>query len=106
MVERSLAWLTANRRLARDNGREPRSSEALIRWAANSTMIRPQSVPATRHAQKALRARKGLANTHPASLATRWCDEPRKSDIIGTKLLERGSKGRPGSTRPAFRCLT
>ncbi|AGL14706.1 transposase IS4 family protein [Actinoplanes sp. N902-109] len=37
---RSLAWLTAHRRLARDYERDPSVSEALIRWAANNTMIR------------------------------------------------------------------
>jgi hypothetical protein len=39
-VERSLAWLTAHRRLARDYERDPAVSEALIRWAAINTMIR------------------------------------------------------------------
>jgi transposase len=40
IVERSLAWLTAHRRLARDYERDPAVSEALIRWAAINTMIR------------------------------------------------------------------
>jgi hypothetical protein len=40
VVERSLAWLTAHRRLARDYERDPAVSEALIRWAAINTMIR------------------------------------------------------------------
>ncbi|GAA0958471.1 IS5 family transposase [Actinocorallia libanotica] len=34
VVERTLAWLTSHRRLARDYERDPRVSEALIRWAA------------------------------------------------------------------------
>jgi transposase len=33
VVERSLAWLTAHRRLARDYERDPAVSEAIIRWA-------------------------------------------------------------------------
>jgi transposase len=40
VVERSLAWLTAHRRLARDYERDPAMSEARIRWAAINTMIR------------------------------------------------------------------
>jgi transposase len=40
VVERSLAWLTAHRRLARDYERDPGVSEALIRWAAINTMVR------------------------------------------------------------------
>jgi transposase len=40
VVERSLAWLTAYRRLARDYERDPAVSEALIRWAAINTMVR------------------------------------------------------------------
>ena len=39
-VERTLAWLTAHRRLARDYERDPATSEAFIRWAAINTMIR------------------------------------------------------------------
>jgi hypothetical protein len=35
VVERTLAWLTACRRLARDYERDPRVSEALIRWAGH-----------------------------------------------------------------------
>jgi len=34
VVERTLAWLTANRRLARDYERHPEVSEGIIRWAA------------------------------------------------------------------------
>ncbi|GAA2709609.1 transposase [Actinoplanes palleronii] len=40
VVERGLAWLTGDRRLARDYERDPAVSEALIRWAASNTMIR------------------------------------------------------------------
>ena len=36
-VERTLAWLTAHRRLARDSA----TSEAVIRWAAINTMTSP-----------------------------------------------------------------
>jgi transposase len=39
-VERTFAWLTAHRRLARDYERDPAVSEAMIRWAAINTMIR------------------------------------------------------------------
>jgi transposase len=49
-VERTLAWLTAHRRLARDYERHPAYSEAMIRWAAINTMTRrlARSGPATR----------------------------------------------------------
>ncbi|PZG13863.1 hypothetical protein C1J01_28795 [Nonomuraea aridisoli] len=40
MVERTLAWLTARRRLARDYERDPAASEAIIRWAAVAGMAR------------------------------------------------------------------
>jgi hypothetical protein len=40
VVERSLAWLTAHRRLARDYERDPAVSEAFTRWAAINMMIR------------------------------------------------------------------
>ncbi len=39
-VERTFAWLTAHRRLARDYERHPATSEAMIRWAAINTMTR------------------------------------------------------------------
>ena len=39
-VERTLAWLTAHRRLARDYERHPATSEAMIRWAAINTISR------------------------------------------------------------------
>ncbi|MFD0580067.1 IS5 family transposase [Dactylosporangium darangshiense] len=49
-VERTLAWLTAHRRLARDYERDPASSEAMIRWAAINTMTSriARGRPATR----------------------------------------------------------
>jgi transposase len=49
-VERTLAWLTAHRRLARDYERDPANSEAMIRWAAINTMVRriARGRPATR----------------------------------------------------------
>ncbi len=40
VVERTLAWLTANRRLARDYERDPEVSEEMIRWASISQMLR------------------------------------------------------------------
>ena len=40
VVERTLAWLTAHRRLARDYERQPEVSEAIIRWAAINGMLR------------------------------------------------------------------
>jgi transposase len=54
VVERSLAWLTAHRRLARDYERDPAVSEALIRWAAINTMVRrlARGRPATRQARR------------------------------------------------------
>jgi hypothetical protein len=39
-VERTFVWLTAHRRLARDYERDPAISEAMIRWAAISTITR------------------------------------------------------------------
>lgn len=39
-VERTLAWLTAHRRLARDYERSPLTSEAFIRWASINQMVR------------------------------------------------------------------
>ena len=49
-VERTLAWLTAHRRLARDYERDPATSEAMIRWAAINTMTSriARGQPATR----------------------------------------------------------
>ncbi|WP_414706247.1 transposase [Pseudonocardia sp. HH130629-09] len=40
VVERTLAWLTAHRRLARDYERHPTTAEAMIRWAAINTITR------------------------------------------------------------------
>jgi transposase len=40
VVERTLAWLTAHRRLARDYERHPEISEAVVRWAAINGMLR------------------------------------------------------------------
>ena len=53
-VERSLAWLTAHRRLARDYERHPATSEAMIRWAAINTMTRrlAHRGPATRQQRR------------------------------------------------------
>ncbi len=49
-VERTFAWLTAHRRLARDYERNPAVSEAMIRWAAINTITRriARGCPATR----------------------------------------------------------
>jgi transposase len=56
VVERSLAWLTAHRRLARDYERDPAVSEALIRWAAVNTMVRrlARGGPAKRQTRRLL----------------------------------------------------
>jgi transposase len=53
-VERTLAWLTAHRRLARDYERDPATSEAMIRWAAINTMTRrlARGRPATRQQRR------------------------------------------------------
>lgn len=40
MVERSLAWLTAHRRLVRDYERHPGHIRNMIRWAAINAMVR------------------------------------------------------------------
>jgi hypothetical protein len=50
VVERFLAWLTAHRRLARDNERDPAVPDSMIRWAAIYHMIRrlTRGTPATR----------------------------------------------------------
>jgi transposase len=50
VVERTLAWLTSYRRLARDYERHPATAEAVIRWAAIATMTRriARGTPATR----------------------------------------------------------
>ena len=53
-VERTLAWLTAHRRLARDYERHPAMSEAMIRWAAINTITRriARGCPATRQQRR------------------------------------------------------
>ncbi|MCM3926453.1 IS5 family transposase, partial [Frankia sp. AiPs1] len=40
VVERTLAWITAHRRLARDYERDPASSAAFVHWAMIHTMVR------------------------------------------------------------------
>ena len=57
-VERTLAWLTAHRRLARDYEREPATSEAMIRWAAINTITRriARGGPATRQQRRTFSA--------------------------------------------------
>ena len=54
VVERTLAWLTANRRLARDYERHPEVSEGIIRWAAIAGMTRRITCgrPAQRRARR------------------------------------------------------
>jgi transposase len=56
VVERSLAWITAHRRLARDYERDPETSEALIRWVAINTMVRrlDRGRPAERQTRRLL----------------------------------------------------
>jgi transposase len=53
-VERTFAWLTAHRRLARDYERDPAVSEAMIRWAAINTITRrlARSQSATRQQKR------------------------------------------------------
>jgi transposase len=57
-VERTLAWLTAHRRLARDYERDPAVSEAMIRWAAINTITRrlARGRPATRQQRRTFQA--------------------------------------------------
>ena len=57
-VERTLAWITAHRRLARDYERDPKHSEAMIRWASIKTMTRrlARGHPATRPGPRRLTA--------------------------------------------------
>ena len=56
VVERTLAWLTACRRLARDYERHPAVSEAFIRWAAIGGMLRriTRGHPARRQVRRTL----------------------------------------------------
>jgi transposase len=55
-VERTLAWITAHRRLARDYERDPAISEAMIRWAAINTITRriARGGPAVRQQRRTL----------------------------------------------------
>jgi hypothetical protein len=55
-VERTFAWLTAHRRLARDYERDPGVSEHLIRWAAINGMLGrlARGRPATRQPRRTL----------------------------------------------------
>jgi transposase len=57
-VERSFAWLTSHRRLARDYERDPAVSEAMIRWAAINIITRriARGGPATRQQRRTLSA--------------------------------------------------
>ena len=57
-VERTFAWLTAHRRLARDYERDPAMSEAMIRWAAINTITRriARRGPATRQHRRTFSA--------------------------------------------------
>ena len=57
-VERTFAWLTAHRRLARDYERDPAVSEAMIRWAAINTISRriARGGPAARQQRRSFRA--------------------------------------------------
>jgi transposase len=57
-VERTFAWLTAHRRLARDYERDPAISEAMIRWAAINTITRriARGGSATRQQQRTFAA--------------------------------------------------
>jgi transposase len=48
-VERTSAWLTAHRRLARDRERDPATSEAMIRWAAINIITRRIARGGPRH---------------------------------------------------------
>lgn len=50
VVERTLAWLTAHRRLVRDYERHPATSTSFIRWAMIRTMVRriAHAVPVAR----------------------------------------------------------
>jgi hypothetical protein len=57
-VERTFAWLTAQRRLARDYERDPGVSEAMIRWDAINTITRriARGCPTTRQQRRTFRA--------------------------------------------------
>jgi transposase len=55
-VERTFAWLTTHRRLARDYERDPGVSEHMIRWAAINGMLGrlTRGAPATRQPRRTL----------------------------------------------------
>jgi transposase len=54
-VERTFAWITAHRRLARDYERHTAVAEAMIRWAAINTITRrlARGGPSTRQLRRA-----------------------------------------------------
>ncbi|MDW5330247.1 transposase [Plantactinospora sp. KLBMP9567] len=54
VVERTLAWLTAHRRLARDYETDPTTAEYMIRWTAMIGMLNrlTRGRPATRQARR------------------------------------------------------
>lgn len=56
-VERTLAWLTAYRRLARDYERDPAVSAAMIRWAAIATITAGSSLEGRLPVSSAARSR-------------------------------------------------
>ncbi|MEV4709430.1 IS5 family transposase [Actinoplanes sp. NPDC049316] len=62
VIERTLAWLTAHRRLARDYERDPSVSEEMIRWAAISQMLRrvTRGKPVRRQQRRTLRQARAL----------------------------------------------
>jgi transposase len=56
VIERTLSWITAHRRLARDYESSPAHSETMIRWAMIGVMVRrlTRGRPATRPGPKPL----------------------------------------------------
>ena len=73
-VERTFAWITAHRRLARDYERDPTCSEAMIRWASINTMTRrlARGGPAGRAgAARSLHRPRRLGGTRPGRGALR-----------------------------------
>ncbi|WP_455754771.1 IS5 family transposase [Streptomyces prasinus] len=55
-IERTLSWITAHRRLARDYEQQPAHSETMIRWAMIGIMVRrlTRGRPATRRGSRPL----------------------------------------------------
>ncbi|MFI9122373.1 transposase [Streptomyces bikiniensis] len=55
-VERTLSWISAHRRLARDYEQQPAHSETMIRWAVIGIMVRrlTRGRPATRPSPRPL----------------------------------------------------